>query len=191
MVSTGIPGIVFGFLHLFLLIFGVWFTGSSCSQQIPNVIRCNGISFISSFISCTTTVHWIQDSWCNVIFHYVITICQQSCQKVDLNISQVSVILLGGVGNITYIMHSSLDSRPMGTPSSLDIRHGSTVLPCYWHLVVITGDLFKFVHLRPYNPHYWHLVVAAEVDSTHPTEMLSCLILYLVMSCNVVTNNVL
>ena len=130
----------------------MWFTGSSYSQQIPNVIKCNGISFISSFISCTTTVYWIQHSWSNVIFHDVITICQQSCQKVDLNISQVSVILLGGVGNITNIMHSSLDSRPMGTPPSLDIRHGSTVLPCYWHLVVITGNLFKFVHLRPYHP---------------------------------------
>ena len=26
-------------------------------------------------------------------------------------------------------------------------------LPCYWHLVVITGDLFKLVHLRTYPLH--------------------------------------
>ena len=36
--------------------------------------------------------------------------------------------------------------------------------PYYWHLVVITGDLFKLVHLRiyPSPQQYWHLVVATE-----------------------------
>ena len=52
--------------------------------------------------------------------------------------------------------------------------------PCYWHLMVITGDLFKLVHLRTYSPQYWHLVAATETymvgkaGSTHPTGMLSC-----------------
>ena len=37
---------------------------------------------------------------------------------------------------------------------------------CYWHLVVITGDLFKLVHLRPYLPHhYWHLVVTTKTGT--------------------------
>ena len=45
-------------------------------------------------------------------------------------------------------------------------------LPCYWHLVLITGDLFKLVHLRTYTHQYGHLVVATEVDGTHPTWML-------------------
>ena len=32
--------------------------------------------------------------------------------------------------------------------------------PCWWHLMTITGDLFKLVHLRTYPlPHwFWHLV---------------------------------
>ena len=36
--------------------------------------------------------------------------------------------------------------------------------PSYWHLMVITGDLFKLVHLRIEDPtpQYWHLVVATE-----------------------------
>ena len=52
--------------------------------------------------------------------------------------------------------------------------------PCYWHLVVITGDRLKFVHLKTYCSQYWHLVVATkntyswQVGSTHPTGVLSC-----------------
>ena len=37
-VSTGIPGIVLWISTLFYCIF-VWFTGISCGQQVPNVIR--------------------------------------------------------------------------------------------------------------------------------------------------------
>ena len=36
----------------------------------------------------------------------------------------------------------------------LDIWHG----PPWWHLVAITGDLFKVVHLRTFPHQYWHLV---------------------------------
>ena len=39
--------------------------------------------------------------------------------------------------------------------------------PCYWHLVIITGNLFKLVHLRTYHrfpppPKCWNLVVVIE-----------------------------
>ena len=51
--------------------------------------------------------------------------------------------------------------------------------PCFRHLVVISGDLFKLVHLRPYSPNwYWRLVVATVAGfllyCTRPTGMLSC-----------------
>ena len=50
--------------------------------------------------------------------------------------------------------------------------------PWYWHLVAKTGDLFKLVHLRNLTVQplwYWHLVA---IDAqTHPTGMLSCLML--------------
>ena len=53
--------------------------------------------------------------------------------------------------------------------------------PCYWHLVIITGDLLKLIHLRAYplpvltssggqwNKYVW------QAGGTHPTGMLSCL----------------
>ena len=53
--------------------------------------------------------------------------------------------------------------------------------PLLHTLVVITGDLFKLVHLilriYPLNPlrhRYWYLVVATEAGGTHPSGMLSC-----------------
>ena len=39
----------------------------------------------------------------------------------------------------------------LGTyPLPLDIRPSYLPLPCYWHLVVVTGDLFKLVHPQLY-----------------------------------------
>ena len=43
-----------------------------------------------------------------------------------------------------------------------------------WHLVVITGDLFKFVHLRTYPPLVLTSSDAHRAGGTHPTRMLSC-----------------
>ena len=45
---------------------------------------------------------------------------------------------------------------------------------CYWHMVVVTGDLFKLVHLRTYSS----LVLTSscglrKCGSIHPTGMLS------------------
>ena len=74
----------------------------------------------------------------------VITTRKSSCGKVMF--SQVSVILFRGRG----------DPHVTITPH-LHIRHGTELLPCYWHLVVINGDLFQLVHLKTY-PKYWHRV---------------------------------
>ena len=49
--------------------------------------------------------------------------------------------------------------------------------------MVITGDLFKLVHLRIPPLQYWHLVVATNVGSMHPTWMLSFSVSYLVKEC--------
>ena len=66
--------------------------------------------------------------------------------------SQVSVILFRGLP----IIHWNLSTY-------------------YWHLVVITGDLFKLVDLRTYPaPRYWPLMVTTEAGGTHPTWMHSC-----------------
>ena len=69
---------------------------------------------------------------------------------------------------------SPSQTSDLGTyPLLPDIRPGDLSPPphirptpyCYWHLVVITADLFKPFHSRTYppTPHqnwYWHLVVA-------------------------------
>ena len=63
MVSTGIPGIVFGFLHLFYCI-TVWFTGSSCGQLVTKCVQvslvCSWVNrtwYTVTFINSTTHVH--------------------------------------------------------------------------------------------------------------------------------------
>ena len=118
----------------------------------------------------------------------------QSCGKVLL--SQVSVILFGEpLPMMHWDMGTPLPSPRHGTwvstPSLLPRRWDLgtyllapatdicwwwletwDLLPCYWHLVLIAGDLFKLVHLRTYPHQYGHLVVATEVDGTHPTWML-------------------
>ena len=56
MVSTGIPGIVI-WISTFVLLHCVWFTGSSCGQQLPSVVICHDNWLISSFINSTAHVH--------------------------------------------------------------------------------------------------------------------------------------
>ena len=62
--------------------------------------------------------------------------------------------------------------------------HRTYPLPCQWHLVVNTGDLFKLVHLRthtstspqimlPSSSGHWN-TYSWQTSSTHPTGMLSC-----------------
>ena len=97
----------------------------------------------------------------------------------------------GGRGRyITWIgtWHISWDRYPFALPLLLPCPFPSLqtsdvgTYPCYWHLVVITKDLFELVHLRTYplpqpvlissgshkNMHGW------QAGSTHPTEILSC-----------------
>ena len=95
---------------------------------------------------------------------------QQSCWKVMF--SEASVILLGdGVGT---------------SNASSDRWHGrvtSDVAPnlCYWHLVMITGNLFKLVHMRTYPPPQLVLTSSGgyrnmyrwQAGGTHPSGILS------------------
>ena len=79
-----------------------------------------------------------------------------------------------------------LQTWNLGTyPSPYSPRHGTWVFPlCYWHSVVITGDLFKPVHLRTYLPFPSPVLTFSgdhrnackwQARSTHATRMLSCL----------------
>ena len=58
--------------------------------------------------------------------------------------------------------HASWDSSHDNIPPPPFIRPWD-LSSCHWHLVAITGDQFKLVHLRTYPPphpnQYWHLVV--------------------------------
>ena len=90
-------------------------------------------------------------------------------------------------------MHLGID-RMVGYPSSPDIRPGNLPplnllsSPHYWHLMIITGHLFKLVHLRTLTPppHTHTLVLTSSggyqnmcswvANGMHPTGMLSCLI---------------
>ena len=44
-------------ISTFVLLHCVWFTGSSCGQQLPSVVKCHDNSLISTFISSTTHIH--------------------------------------------------------------------------------------------------------------------------------------
>ena len=44
-------------ISTFVLLHCVWFTGSSCGQQLPSVVICHDNWLISSFINSTTHVH--------------------------------------------------------------------------------------------------------------------------------------
>ena len=92
----------------------------------------------------------------------IVTTHQRSCGKVMFS-RCLSFCSEGIHVTITHIPH-------IQPPNTLDPPH------CYWHLAVITGDLFKLVHMSAYTPpQYWHLVVATEAGSIHPTGMLCCL----------------
>ena len=62
--------------------------------------------------------------------------------------------------------------------------HPSVQAPCYWHLVVTTGDLFKLVHFRTYpaptpgvtsSGGNWNRKrYGFKVGGMHPTGMPSC-----------------
>ena len=59
--------------------------------------------------------------------------------------------------------------------------------PCYWHLVVITADLFKLFHLRTYShlKRYWFLVVATEtytVGKQAVRILLECWLLFKILN---------
>ena len=78
----------------------------------------------------------------------------ESCGKVML--SQASVLSQKGwevTSNGSWDRSNDrVPPSPLFLPS--DIRP-STLPPCYWHLVVITGDLFKLVHWGPRNSIWW------------------------------------
>ena len=50
-------------------------------------------------------------------------------------------------------------------PQTADL--GTYPLLYYWHLVVITGDLSKLLHLMTFPQQYWNLVVATETNGRY------------------------
>ena len=99
----------------------------------------------------------------------------------------------------TYRLPSPwISDIPGYLPPLLDTRHGTYPLsagfqiwdlpPCYWHLVVITGNLFKLVHLRTYpTPQYWHQVVAIETHTIGKQAvhiLLECFLVTIVFTCH-------
>ena len=86
--------------------------------------------------------------------------------------------LVKGVGNMHHGIGHMVGYPPQkkrygSTPNPLDIRPGT---PCWWHLVVITGNSFKLLHFG--TPQEQHLVVAIETEtqagSMHPIGILPC-----------------
>ena len=91
---------------------------------------------------------------------------KRSCRK--LLFSQVSVILLRGEKCIGTWVPTLLDMGPKHLPLLL-LDMDTYPLPCYWHLVVITGEicsnLFTWGSTLPRTqppPQYWHLVMATK-----------------------------
>ena len=88
----------------------------------------------------------------------IITARQRCCGKVMF--SQVSVCLSVHTGVLVWplpMMHWTLLYRP----SAADMGAPIPAL-CRWHLVAVTGNLFKCVHctsLYRLPPWYWHLMV--------------------------------
>ena len=80
--------------------------------------------------------------------------------------------------NYPWIRPHSAGLHPLGIP---DMRY-TPLIPCYWHLVVITGGLFKRVHLRPYPYLYWHLVVTTETRKVGKRAVLILLECFLVLN---------
>ena len=72
-----------------------------------------------------------------------------------------------------------LDIKPTDPPPR---GYQTWTHPSRWHLVVITGDLFKLVHLgvsTPMNGGHWNWsMYGFQTGGTHPTGLLSCWIYY-------------
>ena len=88
----------------------------------------------------------------NILWMFFITAYKRSLGKVMF--SQASVCQSFCLGDWVHHMHQGL-SHMVGNPPP---RHGTF----FWHLMVITVDPFKLVHLRTHPDQYWHLVVAIE-----------------------------
>ena len=117
-----------------------------------------------------------------------VTVHKQSCGKVMFSQLSVCHSVQGFPMWPVPMMHWDMGNPPIpdtkyGTSSSPSPRianMGPTPSPCYWHLVVITGDLFKLAHLRTHplmvltssgghqNMH------GRQANGTHPTGMLFC-----------------
>ena len=85
------------------------------------------------------------------------------------------------------VRYPPLDIRPgynsLLSPHPLDTQTWvPTPSPFYWHLMVITGSLFKLVQLRTPH-HYWHLVVVTETHMVGKQAVHILLECYLVLKC--------
>ena len=91
-----------------------------------------------------------------VVFREIYQIASYPLQFWKVMLSQVSVILFMGRGfwynhHIETWVPPPPDNRHRTTPPAWILDMGPNP-PCYWHLVIITGDLFKLVHLRTTPP---------------------------------------
>ena len=91
----------------------------------------------------------------------------------------------------TVIIQSCIETRMTNLCPiwSLPMMHWTSLYlyspsHCNWHLVVITGDLFKLVHLRTYPYQYWHLVVVTEAHTVGKRALRILLEYFLVLTCS-------
>ena len=115
-------------------------------------------------------------------FHRLITAYKRSFGKVMFSQASVCHFVQGDL-----MWPLPMMNWDMGTPWTPDMAHTRLLSLCphpqsppnYWHLVVITGDLFKLVHLRRCHPttdiKWWPLnTYGWQAAGMHPTGVLFC-----------------
>ena len=115
--------------------------------------------------------------WNNSIF----TDCQRSCREAMFSV--MCVCLSVHRGGVSYM---TINQDALDLTLQVPICKGPW-LPCKWHLVAITGDLFKLVHLRTslYTPpaaDIWWMPTEAHTAGKRAVRIL--LEYFLVCGCN-------
>ena len=140
-----------------------------CNRSQSSMMQKHPLCPLLPILLTTARVQWATE-W---IFHYLMfTTCKWSCRKVMFH-RCLSVILLrkgeGEEGVSMWPLPRHGTYPLLSYPQTLDLDTYSPLPPplwtwdpgpplCCWHLVVISGHLFKLVHLRTYSHQYWHLV---------------------------------
>ena len=99
-----------------------------------------------------------------------------TARKTKLREGNVFTGICHSVWGVLGTRHTSWDRSLGRNPPPPDMGPGNLPpYPHYWHLVVITGDLSKLVHLWTYHPLVLTSGGGHRTSGTHPTGMLSSL----------------